>query len=84
MRSVQCLPDILATVVLSTCPLKLAKADQLQPPSIQLSPPLFVAYKKESSSGDNIIDVCQGSFCKYAEMQSSESKYLTDLEGSTG
>ena len=43
-----------------------------------------MAYKKESSSGDITIDVCQGSFCQYAEMQRVESKYLTDLEGSTG
>ena len=79
------MPDTLATTVLSICPLKLAKADQSQPPSIPcFGPPLFVAYKKESSSGDITIGVCQGSFRKYAEMQRAESKYLTYLEGSTG
>ena len=41
-----------------------------------------MAYKKESSSGDITIDVCQGSFCQYAKMQRVELKYLTDLEGS--
>ena len=86
MRFDQCLPDILVTVVLLICPLKLGKADQqLQPPSIPcFGPLLFVAYKKESSWGDVTIDVCQGSFCQYAEMQRAELKYLTDLEGSTG
>ena len=43
-----------------------------------------MAYKKESSSGDITIDVHQGSFCQYAEMQRAESEYLTDLEGSMG
>ena len=85
MRFIWCLPDILAIAVLSICPLKLAKADQSQPPSIPcFGPPLFVAYKKESSPGDITIDVHQGSFCQYAEMQRAESKYLTDLEGSMG
>ena len=70
MRFVQCLLDILVTAVLSICPLKLAKADQLQPPSIPcFGPPIFVTYKKENSSGDITIDVCQGSFHKYAKIQ---------------
>ena len=61
------------------------EADQSQPSSIPcFGPPFFVAYKKESSSEDITIDVCQGSICKYVEMQRAESKYLTDLEGSTG
>ena len=85
MRFVWCLPDILATASLSICPLKLAKADQLQPPSIPCCGlPHCVAYKKEGSSGDITIDMYQGSFCKYAEMQKAESKYLTDSEGSIG
>ena len=64
MRFIQCLPDILVTAVLSICPQKLGKADQSQPPSIPcFGPPPFVAYKKESSSGDITIDVHQGTFC---------------------
>ena len=85
MRFVWYLPDILMTAVLSICPLKLAKADQSQLPSIPcFDPPCFVAYKKEGSSGDITIDVCQGSYCQYAKMQRAKSKYLTDSEGSTG
>ena len=85
MRFIQCLPNILATAVLSICPLKLAKADQSQPPSIPcFGPSIFMAYEKESSSGDITIAVQQGSFCQYAEMQRARSKYLTDSEGSTG
>ena len=85
MRFIQCLPDILATAVLSICPLKVAKADQSQPPSAPcFGPPLFMEYKKESSSGDITIDVCQDSYCQYAETQRAKSGYLTDSEGSTG
>ena len=85
MRFIQCLQDILAIAALSICPLKLAKADQSQPPSIPcFGPPIFIAYKKESSSGDITIDVHQGSFSKYAKMPRAELKYFTDSDGSRG
>ena len=49
--------------------LKLSKAVQSQPPSRPcFGPPLFMAYKWESSAGDITIDVCQGFFPKYAMM----------------
>ena len=83
-----CLPDILVTAPLSICPPKLTKAAQSQPPSCPcFGPPLFMAYKREGSTGDITIDVCQGFLCEICnnvEMQRAEYIYLTDSEGFTG
>ena len=87
-KIIWCLPYILVTSSLFICPLKLTNAGQSQPPSCPcFSPPLFMAYKRESPAGDITIDVHQGSFseiCDHAEMQKAEYICLTDSEGSAG
>ena len=64
------------------------EADQSQSPSYPcFGPPLFVAYKRESSAGDIIIDVHLGFLSEIGnnvKMQRAEYIYITDLEGSTG
>ena len=58
-----------------SCPPKLTKADQLQPPSFPMlwSTP-FVEYKRENSAGDITIDMCQGFFLQFQWCQKINAK----------
>ena len=60
----------MVTASSSIHPLNLTKADQSLPPSFPyFGPPPFIEYKRESSDGDITIDMHQGFFVIFNDVE---------------